>query len=265
MEGIIFLSTPSGWRATRLGTAGSYGVEISIHALRVEGDLSIQYSGLSRSISIHALRVEGDERLQHPRTTSINFYPRPPGGGRLFTIRGAVFLKIFLSTPSGWRATFALLLHSKSAEISIHALRVEGDRSRGQSGQTPDISIHALRVEGDGAARPHHSNHKYFYPRPPGGGRPLHVLWIHSCVPYFYPRPPGGGRRKKRYFFLFALDFYPRPPGGGRLKLFVVFVSYSLFLSTPSGWRATGICSCYTSYAHYFYPRPPGGGRLSAK
>ena len=58
----IFLSTPSGWRATD----GVYNliasITISIHALRVEGD--------------HALQAVADAR-------SINFYPRPPGGGRL--------------------------------------------------------------------------------------------------------------------------------------------------------------------------------------
>ena len=57
----IFQSTPSVWRATRalqlLRRAGS----ISIHALRVEGDLySIAKVTEQGSISIHALRVEGD-------------------------------------------------------------------------------------------------------------------------------------------------------------------------------------------------------------
>ena len=101
-----------------------------------------------------------------------DFYPRPPGGGRHFIdcvawrttaisihalrvegdnmqIERRILIKIFLSTPSGWRATllFLTLLHRKT--ISIHALRVEGDvfDLRGASGD------------------PH------FYPRPPGGGR----------------------------------------------------------------------------------------------
>ena len=33
--------------------------------------------------------------------------------------------------------------------ISIHALRVEGDRGRSPSRSAGEISIHALRVEGD--------------------------------------------------------------------------------------------------------------------
>ena len=34
-------------------------------------------------------------------------------------------------------------------DISIHALRVEGDWQRTDRPQAPGISIHALRVEGD--------------------------------------------------------------------------------------------------------------------
>ena len=34
----LFLSTPSGWRATSFSSHSSHGVAISIHALRVEGD-----------------------------------------------------------------------------------------------------------------------------------------------------------------------------------------------------------------------------------
>ena len=58
---------------------------------------------------------------------------------------------IFLSTPSARRATGTLAGHYKPCEISIHALREEGDR-------------------GAGAA---FSNFTDFYPRPPRGGRLL--------------------------------------------------------------------------------------------
>ena len=36
-------------------------------------------------------------------------------------------------------------------------------------------------------------------------------------------------------------DFYPRPPGGGRHEYLPIFVKGLEFLSTPSGWRATGV------------------------
>ncbi len=146
-----FLSTPSGWRATvHIVRDVQLVDDISIHALRVEGDLALLVLVALHGISIHALRVEGDRQpmtasrlpstfLSTPsgwratctshraRTSRRNFYPRPPGGGRL---RRAS--RCFLATS-----------------ISIHALRVEGDRQEGQSLAGLLISIHALRVEGD--------------------------------------------------------------------------------------------------------------------
>ena len=56
----IFLSTPSGWRATRFSRANLPADKISIHALRVEGDIIPVVPRGRVSISIHALRVEGD-------------------------------------------------------------------------------------------------------------------------------------------------------------------------------------------------------------
>ena len=57
-----FLSTPSGWRATALKTIMLRRSIISIHALRVEGDINAQTTAKSKKISIHALRVEGDSK-----------------------------------------------------------------------------------------------------------------------------------------------------------------------------------------------------------
>ena len=60
----------------------------------------------ARRISIHALRVEGDSPLFGLSFIDPDFYPRPPGGGRLEDNVTA----------------------AQAAAISIHALRVEGDR-----------------------------------------------------------------------------------------------------------------------------------------
>ena len=102
-------------------------VHISIPALRTEGDFfepdgqgqtfipafTQRVTGLAvpfvqgQQISTHTLRVEGDCPL--PSTTSTrwtSFYPRPPHGGRHET--------------AGWR--------SSMCTISIHALRMEGDK-----------------------------------------------------------------------------------------------------------------------------------------
>ena len=57
----------------------------------------------------------------------LNFYPRPPRGGRPGMI-----------TPI-----------SRDSKISIHALREEGDHHQGAAFHDREISIHALREEGD--------------------------------------------------------------------------------------------------------------------
>ena len=147
----IFLSTPSGWRATGVIMPWADTDGISIHALRVEGDqVNPPAWGHASGISIHALRVEGDSGYPPCSKGGLrNFYPRPPGGGRHF--------------PTISRATIDY--------ISIHALRVEGDSTSRSAGLGSDISIHALRVEGDGCLYAVHQRQLHFYPRPPGGGR----------------------------------------------------------------------------------------------
>ena len=95
----------------------------------MEGDNIAKFDGsFYTAISIHALRVEGDSKL-----------------------RKTVYQHdVFLSTPSGWRATLQKSRQKQNIFISIHALRVEGDRTKeGQDVESFRISIHALRVEGD--------------------------------------------------------------------------------------------------------------------
>ena len=57
----------------------------------------------------------------------LDFYPRPPRGGRLagFVLHGADV--VFLSTPSARRATADVAKQRVDFLISIHALREEGD------------------------------------------------------------------------------------------------------------------------------------------
>ena len=107
-------------------------------------------------------------------------------------------------------------------EISIHALREEGDAngntiydgvevflSTPSARRATDgdhlaavivaISIHALREEGD----PHRPELALtigdFYPRPPRGGRPDY-LGLPTKVEDFYPRPPRGGRHYHEWY-----------------------------------------------------------------
>ena len=106
MYAMIFLSTPSGWRATRTRIFCAVAQHISIHALRVEGDADNMLPTIHRiKISIHALRVEGDRLAPSAILLFLYFYPRPPGGGR--------------RSPG--------VCNHRLRGISIHALRVEGD------------------------------------------------------------------------------------------------------------------------------------------
>ena len=77
-----FLSTPSARRATHNVDGAKRHRNISIHALREEGDSCILFEELLDLISIHALREEGDDLRHKGRARGSNFYPRPPRGGR---------------------------------------------------------------------------------------------------------------------------------------------------------------------------------------
>ena len=145
---------------------------ISIHALRVEGDVRGGRTRQGGLISIHALRVEGDILLPSNPSSLYDFNPRPPCGGRPtksiwapsvseFQSTPSVWRATrprkrletqprFQSTPSVWRATARPIMFMPHRIISIHALRVEGDIPVASQWDANTISIHALRVEGDG-------------------------------------------------------------------------------------------------------------------
>ena len=83
MDELIFLSTPSGWRATIKDYNGNTIDFISIHALRVEGDFAA--AGCSEADKVF-LSTPSGWRATEPNAKEFpavsDFYPRPPGGGR---------------------------------------------------------------------------------------------------------------------------------------------------------------------------------------
>ena len=101
--------------------------EISIHALRGEGDTSNNSENNHPQISIHALRGEGDTEPIPEAILLRDFNPRPPWGGRPYPQRNIKPAQKFQSTPSVGRATRLLGLAVFCFFISIHALRGEGD------------------------------------------------------------------------------------------------------------------------------------------
>ena len=216
------------------------GLQISIHALREEGDgssskgngkackfLSTPSARRATSpiptwricdhISIHALREEGDPGHGDKSGAVRNFYPRPPRGGRLLIAHPPCTYLTFLSTPSARRATRGTSMKAATKTLFL---------------STPS----ARRATG--AARAAERSRQYFYPRPPRGGRPQRTA----------------GRKQRG-------DFYPRPPRGGRREGKLTAYTRGEFLSTPSARRATSIRSMCCSPGAYFYPRPPRGGR----
>ena len=108
------------------------------------------------------------------RSIVIYFYPRPPRGGRLTALRMPSITSLFLSTPSARRATSTGELYLSKLE-NFYPRPPRGGRHyhRGRVDRVVEISIHALREEGDsGPVRPVPGRID-FYPRPPRGGRPV--------------------------------------------------------------------------------------------
>ena len=128
-----FQSTPSAWRETGWGADMAAETQIiSIHSLRMEGDQRLGKSPEPRNISIHSLRMEGDNRRQQPQAKASHFNPLPPHGGRLDKITEQDYADLFQSTPSAWRETILTLGICAAACISIHSLRMEGDKTNCQ-------------------------------------------------------------------------------------------------------------------------------------
>ena len=148
---ILFLSTPSARRATTSHNRNQHKQQISIHALREEGDLPLLE--LTRWTTYFYPRPPRGGR--HPcfsraSASFIYFYPRPPRGGRQEPVEVPDISKIFLSTPSARRATPHPEQHHRLRQ-NFYPRPPRGGRPIIRFWQKPrvNISIHALREEGD--------------------------------------------------------------------------------------------------------------------
>ena len=212
-----FLSTPSARRATNYEYSLEYGENISIHALREEGD---NQNSLDRVRTVPFLSTPSARRatgrLIYFDFQTGNFYPRPPRGGRreLHGVHSAQ--RIFLSTPSARRATIFFIRHLLVG-IYFYPRPPRGGRRKttGAPGRsraflsTPSarratltlternraglISIHALREEGDltDDAIEWIADISIHALREEGDG---HLQICPAGLSNFYPRPPRGGR-----------------------------------------------------------------------
>ena len=103
---------------------------------------------------------------------------------------------------------------------------------------------------------------KYFYPRPPRGGRHGAVVVLEGLFQFLSTPSARRATRFPAALPAITRDFYPRPPRGGRPMSSSFFSSVMEFLSTPSARRATRTTAFRTTTTPNFYPRPPRGGRL---
>ena len=126
--------------------------KISIHALREEGDaidaatltlrahfyprpprggrpLYLPWQGEPLCISIHALREEGDPYMPEVFHDVMKFLSTPSARRATVELAQLLVNKAFLSTPSARRATVETRSEECFQNISIHALREEGDRA----------------------------------------------------------------------------------------------------------------------------------------
>ena len=236
-------------------------------------------------ISIHALREEGDRCARLALWMADNFYPRPPRGGRHTASAMSQQRRRFLSTPSARRAT-SLKRFQKAPLRDFYPRPPRGGRPDQLvcRSRCPEISIHALREEGDTAAVRKNDRQTEFLSTPSARRATFCAASASGATADFYPRPPRGGRQyyysgreQKRQFLstpsarratlsalgvqlLYSISIHAlREEGDARP--FLTAAQRSRFLSTPSARRAT-LCPVPALWAvHNFYPRPPRGGR----
>ena len=144
-----------------------------------------------------------------------NFYPRPPGGGRLLprvcAFNGA---KNFYPRPPGG-GRLLCPIDSSGGFANFYPRPPGGGRQSNRFCRA--VHFEFLSTPSGWRATPARQGgaraNEDFYPRPPGGGRLALVIHACSYALYFYPRPPGGGRRAAAYYVAKYISFLSTPSG----------------------------------------------------
>ena len=214
--------------------------DISIHALREEGDRVPGYRTHHHPISIHALREEGDLHSGVVRE-----------GSSRISIHA---LREESDLHSG-------VVREGSSRISIHALREEGDPP-GVELQAPrrGISIHALREEGDGMPLMMPAAVTNFYPRPPHGGRLTSTLLVIS--PAIFLSTPSSRRATCAHGPVSFSPIFLSTPSSRRATDYYWPVLANIGISIHALLTEGDPPSSKSGRpSENFYPRPPRGGR----
>ena len=223
-------------------------------------------------------------------TTTFDFNPLPPHGGRHFkkfnekfpadiSIRSlhtegdytatvfAPFAVLFQSTPSTRRETVAEAFLDNSENISIHSLHTEGDIvTLTRLVQPEKISIHSLHTEGD-FSRNSTAHFLITFQSTPSTRRETKTgQRTGSEIPHFNPLPPHGGRPAcqsgdecRQGISIHSLhtegDLAEKSSEAGANR----------FQSTPSTRRETSAIRNFPLMIFHFNPLPPHGGRRVAE
>ena len=170
---IVFQSTPSVGRATIELDGQLRDKDISIHALRGEGDTGEYRGTLGEIISIHALRGEGD---------------------RIFWNQAWYVIGISIHALRGEGDEYASLVGMQNC-ISIHALRGEGDQSRLSALRRLLLFQSTPSVGRATEAMSNTSPLSKFQSTPSVGRATLDRVSVPLVPQHFNPRPPWGGRQ----------------------------------------------------------------------
>ena len=215
----------------------------------------------SFEISIHALREEGDRTQCANRTQPTNFYPRPPRGGRLPQVTapaGGWAISIHALREEGDQCSQSSRLGTKKFLSTPSARRATEGHAVGAVRRTFLSTPSARRATQTASSRDLLWSN--FYPRPPRGGRRTqrHLFAVQS---HFYPRPPRGGRRPAgsccRCWMSISIHAL-REEGDDAEAEFDKLPIISIHALREEGDSKAHKPSRQWSY---FYPRPPRGGR----
>ena len=158
-------------------------------------------------------------RPSRTMTSSSDFNPRPPRGGRPGAEpRGVPHRKDFTPRPPrGGRLSLVRCPRRWSSYFNPRPPRGGRRADDARVGKTGNISIHALREEGDYRRVQHGHRCHFLTPPPPVVGLHNNLVWT-AYTKLFQPPPPA--RRAttcQSPFVALSTNFNPRPPRGGRL------------------------------------------------
>ena len=210
----------------------------------------------ARLISIHALREEGDAPPSKNGQTGGYFYPRPPRGGRPHTARkiAAVNAHFYPRPPRGGRHND---VDKFIASFDFYPRPPRGGRRDPRpDGYGKFISIHALREEGDAMRSTPSSTSSRFLSTPSARRATRSFSASISNWRYFYPRPPRGGRLTSLAALTAKATFLSTPSARRATSQFRPKLSLKKFLSTPSARRATSYFLAQAGLSKIFLSTP---------